>query len=146
MRYSLLAVDKWDTEEVTVLFSSNELAVVLNKYYLVLKYTKYMKKLSPNNSVHRVNNLKIFNKVYKELHTKEQIYPGDILQPNIIVLKDNETNLIMSEVRFHKLMGGLIPNTITPEYLEEQKEVKKILSSVWQDYSCTYDLKYFDLR
>ena len=146
MRYSLLAVNKWNFEDINVLFSSYELAVVLNKYYLVLKYAKYMKKLSPKNSLHRVNNLKIFNKVYKELHTKEQIYPGDILQPNIIVLKDNETNLIISEVRFHKLMGGLIPNTITPEYLEEQKEVKKILSSVWQDYSCIYDFKYFDLR
>ena len=43
-------------------------------------------------------------------------------------------------------MGGLIPNIITEEYLQEKKEVNNILNSLWQNYSSIYTFKYFDLR
>lgn len=143
-RYSIVSMDKW-TRKTKVLFSTNDFHVVKAKYSLVLKYLKYMQKLSPNKSVHRVANLRIFLKIYKELHTAAIIYPFDLLQPNLVVLRDNETNLIISPIRFHRLVGGLIPNEITPEYLAEKEEVKNILNSLWQDYNRIYNFKYFKL-
>ena len=146
MKYSLLSLNKWNFKDFKILFSSDDFTVAINKYRLVLKYTKYIKQLSPKNSLHRISNLRVFNKIYKELHTKEQIFPGDILKPNLIVLRDNETNLIISVFRFHNLMGGIIPNPVSFEYLQEREEVAKNLSSLWQDYERTYNYKYFDLR
>lgn len=145
VKYSLVSINKWDFSDIKVLFNSSDLSVVMNKYNLVLKYAKYIKKLSPNKALHRSANLKVFNKLYKELHTKEQIFPGHILQPNLIVLRDNETNLVISNVRMHTLVGGFVPHTIDSDYFEEKGEVNKILTSLWQDYTQTYNFKYFNL-
>ena len=143
-RYSIVSMNKW-THKTKVLFSTNNFPVIKAKYSLVLKYLKYIQKLSPNKAVHRVSNLRVFKKIYKELHTTSVIYPFDLLQPNLVVLRDNKTNLIISPIRFHRLAGRLVPNEITPEYLAEKEEVKNILNSLWQDYSRIYNFKYFKL-
>lgn len=141
-RYSILSMYKWTGEEFSI-FNSDDFSSIMSKYNFILKHIKYMKVLSPSKSNHRIGNLQVFKKIYKELHTNSSLYPCDLLDPNIIVLRDNKTNLIISNFRFHKLMGGLIPNEITLEYLTEQKEVNQILSSIWQDYTKCYSFKYF---
>lgn len=143
-RFLLISLCKWTLEIEDILFSSNDLNVIKAKYNLVHKYLKYINKRSPFKTSHRLSNNNVLKKLIKELHNPNATF-FDLTDPYVIAILDTTTGLYYSSTRFHKLVGGLIPNEITEIYLIEKEIVKGILESEWQDIFNHYSFTFFKL-